>query len=279
LLGRDPAQLRRAGAKLIVENQVHGARRWFWPHTSLLRGPAAYRAASSWRPSMAVLATVAIVGLSFAGAAVLANFAGEQGLGRPRRGPDPTAGSLRVFAIWQVLVVILTLLLSTFFRGRIRDVLALHRPVGGWRAYAGAIAGLVVLQLCLAGAQHIIMRHDMLTDLRPFIDLARGPDWLVAAAVVGIGAPLSEELLFRGFLLSALARTALGFWGAATISTLLWTAMHIGYSLTGILEVFLIGMFFCWLLWRTGSLRVAVFCHALYNSFIVFALRFVDLPV
>jgi membrane protease YdiL (CAAX protease family) len=89
---------------------------------------------------------------------------------------------------------------------------------------------------------------------------------------------LSEELLFRGFLLSALARTALGFWGAALVATLLWTAMHVGYSLTGIVEVFIIGMFFSWLLWRTGSLRVAIFCHALYNLLIVLGLRFVDLP-
>lgn len=274
------ARLRRAGANLIVENQADGERRWFRPHTSLLRGPAAYRPASPWRPGMAVLATVAIVCLSFAAAAVLAGLAGEPGLlGRPRPGPDTAAGSLRVFAIWQAVVVILTLLLSAFFRGRIRDVLALHPPAGGWKAYAGAVAGLMVLQLSLAGAQHLIMRQDVLADLRPFVDLARGPDWLVTAAVVGIGAPLSEELLFRGFLLSALARTALGFWGAATIATLLWTAMHIGYSVIGVLEVFLIGMFFSWLLWRTGSLRVAIFCHALYNSLIVVALRFVDLPV
>ena len=45
--------------------------------------------------------------------------------------------------------------------------------------------------------------------------------------------------------------------------------MHAGYSTVGIVEVFLIGLFFSWLLWRTGSLRVAIFCHALYNSLIV----------
>jgi membrane protease YdiL (CAAX protease family) len=116
------------------------------------------------------------------------------------------------------------------------------------------------------------------TDLRPFVNLIRGPDGVLAAAVVGIGAPLSEELLFRGFLLSALARTSLGFWGAALIVTALWTALHIGYSIVGIVEVFMIGLFFSWLLWRTGSLRVAIFCHALYNSLIVLALRFVELP-
>jgi membrane protease YdiL (CAAX protease family) len=105
-----------------------------------------------------------------------------------------------------------------------------------------------------------------------------GPHWPLAAAVLGIGAPLSEELLFRGFLLSALAKTRLGFWGAAVVSALGWTTMHAGYSLAGLVEVFAIGMLLSWLLWRTGSLRVTIFCHAIYNSLIVLALKLVDLP-
>ena len=66
--------------------------------------------------------------------------------------------------------------------------------------------------------------------------------------------------------------------GAALISTALWTSLHASYTLLGIAEVFLIGLFFCWLLWRTGSLWVAIFCHALYNSLIVVVLRYVPLP-
>jgi hypothetical protein len=76
-----------------------------------------------------------------------------------------------------------------------------------------------------------------------------------------------------------LARSRLGFWGGALVVSGLWTALHIGYSLAGVIEVFLIGIYFSWLLWRTGSLRVALFCHALYNSLIVLVLRHVPLPV
>ena len=77
---------------------------------------------------------------------------------------------------------------------------------------------------------------------------------------------------------SALARSRLGFAGGAVVTTSLWTALHAGYSIAGILEVFTIGLFFSWLLWRTGSLRVPLFCHALYNSLIVLVLRHVPLP-
>ena len=197
--------------------------------------------------------------------------------GRQTAAHEAVAG-LRFFALWQVATVVLTLLASVLFGGRIRDVLALHPAAGGWRTYAAAVATLAALQVALSTVQYATRSSDLYVDLRPFVELVRGPDWPLAAAVIGIGAPLSEELLFRGFLLSALAQTRLGFWGAAMMATALWTSLHVGYSLIGILEVLLIGLFFSWLLWRTGSLRVAIFCHALYNSLIVLTLKFVDLP-
>jgi len=251
--------------------------------SGLFRGPPAYRARTPWQAGWALLATVVIVALSIAGAALLL-----QGLGlgeafnsppAPMRGRvgEISSAELQLVAVWQVLLVALTLLASASFGGRVRDVLALRPAPGGLRTYAGAFLALAAFQILLALVQHSF-RHDMTTDLRPFVGLIRGPDWAVTAAVVGIGAPLSEELLFRGFLLAALARTRLGFWGAALISTLLWAGLHAGYTLVGLAEVFAIGLFLSWLLWRTGSLRVAIFCHALYNSLIVLALRYVDLP-
>jgi membrane protease YdiL (CAAX protease family) len=228
-----------------------------------------------------LLAAIAIVGLGFLCAAALAPILGSAdvptNLPGPARGQEIQATGLRVVAVGQVLVIALTLLAAMLFSGRARDVLALHPAPGGWRTYAGAFLAMVALQLVLAAIE-VGFRHDVATDLRPFVGLARGPDWPLTAAVVGIGAPLSEELLFRGFLLSALARSRLGFWGAAIVSTLLWSGLHAGYSLAGLAEVFVIGLFFSWLVWRTGSLRVAIACHATYNSLIVLALRFVDLP-
>lgn len=239
----------------------------------LLRGAPAYQASTPWGAGTGMLATAVIVALSLLGAALLLRLLGVAGAG----GPEEAALNVRAVAASQALMVTLTLLASTLFGGRVREVLALHEAPAGWRSYAGALLALAVLQLVLAAVLHAI-RHDMGTDLRPFVGLVRSPQWPLAAAVVGIGAPLSEELLFRGFLLSALAQTRLGFRGAAVVSTLAWAALHAGYSALGLAEVFAIGLFFSWLLWRTGSLWVPIFCHALYNSLILLALRFVDLP-
>jgi membrane protease YdiL (CAAX protease family) len=254
--------------------------RWF-------RGPPAYRARTPWRAGYALAATVAIIALGILAARYLPPYLGLDRLTAPRgpvghpggdQSPEITAAGLWAVATFQVVAVALTLLACIALGGRLRDALALRAAPRGWRSYAGAILAMAVLQLVLGAIQNLILQHDMLTDLRPFVGLVTGPDWALAAAVLGLGAPLSEELLFRGFLLGALARSHLGFWGAALVSTMAWTALHAGYSAVGLAEVFAIGLLLSWVLWRTGSLRVTIFCHALYNSLIVLALRLVELP-
>jgi membrane protease YdiL (CAAX protease family) len=274
------------------------------PIGGLLSGPPAYRPATPWQAGPALLATALIVVAAMAAMAVAMLLVGASGgHGRPA-GPAETfpVGYLWAFAVMQVVAIVLTLLASRLFGGRVRDVLALRGPPSGWRAYGGAILLMASFQVLLAGIQYFLLRHDIFTDLWPVTGLVTGPHWLLAAAVLAVGAPVSEELLFRGFLLSALAqslekglsvlaaslfpglrpgalaRRRLGFWPAALVSTAAWTVLHYGYSPTGLVEVFAIGLLFSWLLWRTGSLRVLIFCHAVYNGAIVLGLRLVDLP-
>jgi len=250
------------------------------PAGRLFGGLPAYHARTPWRADAALAATIAIVGLSFLAARVLPAYLGldhdANAMPNPVH-PEISASGLWVVAIFQIVTVALTLLASVAFGGRPRDVLALRRAPGGWRAYASAILAMTGLQAVLAAVTYTLVQHDMLGDLRPFVGIVTGPHWPLAVAVLAVGAPLSEELLFRGFLLGALARTRLGFWGGALVASLLWTGLHYGYSLVGLAEVLTIGLLLSWLLWRTGSLRVTIFCHGLYNFAVALALRLVAL--
>lgn len=247
------------------------------PATGLLHGRAAYAPRTPWRPLSATAATVAII---LAGVLAGGLFLGSktlQGL-LPRTGlSDEQAALLATLGLWQAVTILLTLTASRFFGGRVRDVLALGPPAGGPVVYLGGLAAMVVLQALVTVVQYFSDTADRFADLRPMVELVGGSQWLFALLVVGVGAPLSEELLFRGFLFSALA-ARLPIAAAALATSLAWTAMHYGYTAVGLLEVFLVGLLFAWLLWRTGSLRVAIFCHALYNSLIVVVLRHVPLP-
>jgi membrane protease YdiL (CAAX protease family) len=247
------------------------------PRSGLLRGPPVYVAKTPWKPLAALAATVGITLAGVLAAALFLRSTTLQGL-FPQAGlSEEETAVLATLALWQAVTILLTLAASSLFGGRARDVLALGPPAGTPLVYVKGVAAMLVLQALVSAAQHLAGGADGFADLRPMVQLVGGPQWLLALLVVGIGAPLSEELLFRGFLFSALA-SRLGLAGAALATSLVWAAMHYGYTLIGLAEVFLVGLLFAWLLWRTGSLRVAIFCHALYNSLIVLVLRHVPLP-
>lgn len=87
--------------------------------------------------------------------------------------------------------------------------------------------------------------------------------WGVAFLFVGF----FEEFLFRGYAQFTLT-TGLGFWPAAAMLSALFGGLHLangGEGKVGALSVFVIGMFFCLTLRRTGSLWFAVGLHAAFD--------------
>jgi membrane protease YdiL (CAAX protease family) len=88
-------------------------------------------------------------------------------------------------------------------------------------------------------------------------------EWGLVFLVVGF----FEEFAFRGYTLYTLA-TGVGFWPAATILSAIFGAGHLfngGEGPVGALSVFVIGMFFCLTLRRTGNLWFAVGLHAAFD--------------
>jgi len=178
----------------------------------------------------------------------------------------------------QIGVIVLTILFAGFFASNRAETLALRAPRGGW--------GLLVLSFvplfAMTGAWSAFMwwwRPEVaLGDLRIFSDLLHGETGILALLAIAVGAPLSEELLFRGFLFSGLAKSRLGLIGTSILTAVLWTTLHYGYSIFGLIEVLAIGLYFSWLLVRTGSLWAPIFCHAVYNTVIGLVLYFVTLP-
>ena len=186
---------------------------------------------------------------------------------------NPSPGRLmRLTLISQIVVVALTLLAAR--RWGLEPTLRLHPPTGGWRLYAYAFGAMLPIIAVINGLAYLVAPTEMFSDFKFFLELAREKNIAVTALAIGAGAPLSEELLFRGFLLTALSASALGYWRAAIFATLAWTALHFSYSWVGLTEVFCIGLYFSWLLWRTGSLLPPLLCHALYNSSLLVAMRF-----
>ena len=82
--------------------------------------------------------------------------------------------------------------------------------------------------------------------------------------VIGLLAPLSEELVFRGAVLRALLQWNNRHWLCILISALLFALIHANPAQMP--HAFLIGLLLGWLYYRTGSIIPGVVYHWVNNS-------------
>lgn len=242
----------------------------------VFRGPPRLRLANDWPPFAAVGAVLIILILSFvAGTAASVVTLAMSDPSLPR---DAVWPQLIALVTAQVVAIALVMLAARFFSDSWIKALALEGAGLRARDYLLALGIMVAAMALFTGIVWLVDPSSMIEDLAPFRVFVRSDAWWLTLIAVGIGAPLMEELIFRGFLLTALAKSRLGFAVSAVVTTVVWTALHASYSPAGLLAVFLVGLYLSWLVWRTGSLRVAIFCHATYNLGVVLLLMFVEIP-
>lgn len=152
-------------------------------------------------------------------------------------------------------------------KGARSDMLKLAPPQTGWLAAAGYGVLLIVLIGPIEVLLYRLAGLELFTDGRWLLEGLTSPLWWAVIVAAVVLAPLWEEVTFRGFLLSALASSRLGFWPAAVVSSGLWTVLHLGYSWPGLASVFMAGLGLSWVMQRTGSMRAVVVAHAVINAF------------
>jgi membrane protease YdiL (CAAX protease family) len=168
-------------------------------------------------------------------------------------------------------VTVICVLLADAYRRRVTGTSLLNftMPRGGVWTLALAVVALVALATCFASLVLFFNPEALRNDLQPFAELMRSRTWWLILVAAGVGAPLAEELLFRGLIFGALRRSPLGFVGAMVISALCWAMLHANYSTYGLVSIAMIGLYLAWLRERTGSLLAPIVCHGIYNSLII----------
>jgi membrane protease YdiL (CAAX protease family) len=74
--------------------------------------------------------------------------------------------------------------------------------------------------------------------------------------------PVTEELVFRGFLHRGWAASRLGVAGTVILTSLMWALLHQQYSWVGMSYIFAMGLLFGWLRQRSGT-TLTIGLHAL----------------
>lgn len=159
--------------------------------------------------------------------------------------------------------------------GRFRGVLGAWPK---WRVLVDGVA-LYALFFPLVLASHWcsdeLLRDAQLPRQETLRWLESTPGWghgiVIAALIVVV--PLSEELIFRGFLLRGLEQLARPRCGTAArgvalvISAALFAGVHERFAM---IPVFVVGILLGAMTQRTGGLWTAVVFHALHNAVTIF---------
>jgi membrane protease YdiL (CAAX protease family) len=87
--------------------------------------------------------------------------------------------------------------------------------------------------------------------------------WLLFALLVGILAPVVEELFYRGLMLRSIEKRSVAPWAAVVISSVVFAAMHLQPLQFPGLLVF--GLIAATLAVRTGRLGASIFAHIGFN--------------
>ncbi len=90
-------------------------------------------------------------------------------------------------------------------------------------------------------------------------------------SVVFLG-PFFEEVLFRGFLFEGFSRSKLGVAGTIFITALVWAGFHLQYGLFEIASIFVLGLIFGVMRYKTGSIWAPMIMHAFNNLVVVLML-------
>ena len=181
---------------------------------------------------------------------------------------DPTRARLWLYPalvgeLWAAAACVISLWL---YQGRPWAFLRLSAP-HGWRlwiplalasALTATLAATTVRLARLRRRSRVTVRSHA-TALAPHTrhELA----WWVA---MSLSAAFSEELIFRGYLIWAF-QPALGLWGAAALSLIVFAVAHVYQGAAGALAVGMVGAFLTLVVLIFGSLWPAVAMHLLLD--------------
>lgn len=159
-----------------------------------------------------------------------------------------------------LIFLLITLLMSRIEHRPLRVYGLPLREAFGPKFWVGTLwgfASLTMMLLVLRLFHAFYFGHRILHGQRVFQYAL-----LLAIGFVLVG--LAEEYLVRAYAQFTLT-IGIGFWPAAVVTSLIFAKLHFnnpGENWLGLFQVFLIGMFFCLTLRRTGSLWWAVGYHA-----------------
>lgn len=170
-------------------------------------------------------------------------------------------GLASALLIPQLLIILPGLIWLLLRRYPLRQTLRLE-PLSGRTALWSAAIGLACYPVVVGLASLIELGLSRIgpSPLPPAP--ANALDAIAYAVVLILVAPITEEPIFRGFVLTAWLRR--GAVPGLVLSAFLFASIH--FQIVAILPIALLGLVFAFMVQRTGSLISSMIAHACYNA-------------
>jgi CAAX protease family protein len=133
----------------------------------------------------------------------------------------------------------------------------------------GILCQLVLVPLIYLPLQDLVSRKELEAPVRRVTNRAHGVGFFVLAVVVIVGAPVVEELFFRGLVLRSLQRRFGEGWAVAGSAVAFGLAHFEPLQLPALVAL---GVVLAVLALRTGRLGPGMFAHAAFNAVTIIAL-------
>jgi membrane protease YdiL (CAAX protease family) len=178
--------------------------------------------------------------------------------------------------LFESMAIALIAWFATRKRVSFREATALGRI--RWRDPGYAMAGfLVYIVLAIVVFAILPLFFQIDTDQEQAIGFEPGTGGLaLLLAFVGlvILPPITEEIVFRGFLYGTLRSNKLSFVWATLVTSLVFGGLHLfsgasgGLLWVGFVDTFVLSLILCYVREQTGSLWASIMVHALKNGLV-----------
>lgn len=143
----------------------------------------------------------------------------------------------------------------------LRDVLALR--AFKFKHFLLTVGLLLLLNVIISAISAWLEREPM--AFMQVLASTAHPFWLLGLAIIVV-VPIYEEMMFRGFMWTALASSRLGVWGASIITSVVFAMIHAQYGLVEWVGIFTLAMLFSYARAISGSLWLPVALHMINNG-------------
>jgi membrane protease YdiL (CAAX protease family) len=169
--------------------------------------------------------------------------------------------ALCTFATALICVPLITGIVKLKRGAKLKDYLALRLPSARqlWRWSLFTVAFCLLMDGVLT-----LLHQPPVSEFMLKTYVSTSPRWILWLALA-IGAPVFEEICFRGFIFKGLAASRLRWQGATLITALLWASIHVQYDWYGVSGIFALGLVLGTARAMTKSTLLTICLHCVIN--------------